>query len=191
MPTPSAQIIQVLNTFAPAFTKPTFPNNALLLVYGTLLAVGTRSVTAALRALGLAHRPDFTTYHRVLNRARWSPLLVSRLLLGLLVRTLLPADAPLVVAVDERPWKRRRGAKIAYKSFFRDPVRSTSNNPVKSEGIRWLCMALVVEVPWSEKRQWALCRFLRYRCWLRRPVRSWANLIARWSIGHSYWCGWC
>jgi hypothetical protein len=49
MPTPSAQIIQVLDTFAPAFTKPTF-RHALILLYGTLLAVGARTVTAALRA---------------------------------------------------------------------------------------------------------------------------------------------
>jgi hypothetical protein len=89
MPTPSPLIIQVLNTFAPAFTKPTFAN-ALLLVYGTLLAVGTRTVTAPLRAVGLAHHPNFTTYHRILNRACWSPLVLSRLLLGLLVETLLP-----------------------------------------------------------------------------------------------------
>ncbi len=118
MPTPSPQIIQVLNTFAPAFTKPTF-NNALILLYGTLLAVGARTVAAALRAVGLAHHPNFTTYHRVLNRARFSPLLLSRLLLlGLLVRTLLPADAPLVLAVDETLERRRGAKKIAYKSFL-------------------------------------------------------------------------
>lgn len=154
MPTPSPRIIQVLNTFAPAFTKPTF-NNACLLLYGTILAVGARTVTAALRAVGLAHHPNFTTYHRVLNRARFSLLLLSRLLLGLLVKTLLPTDAPLVLLVDET-LERRRGPKIAYKSYFRDPVRSTKKHPVKSEGIRWLSMALLVEVPWSEKRQWAL-----------------------------------
>ena len=154
MPTPSPRIIQVLDTFAPAFTKPTF-NNACLLIYGTLLAVGARTVTAALRTLGLAHHPHFTNYHRLLNRARWSPLPLSRLLLGLLVSTLLPAEAPLVVAVDET-LERRRGAKIPFKGFFRDAVRSTKNNPVKSEGIRWLSMALLVEVPWSESRQWAL-----------------------------------
>src|SRR5436305_11734941 len=112
MPIPSAKIIQLLNTFAPAFTKPTF-NNALILLYGTLLAVGARTVTAALRAVGLAHHPNFTTYHRVLNRARWSPLVLSRLLLGLLVSTLLPAGAPLVLLVDET-LERRRGAKIPY-----------------------------------------------------------------------------
>jgi hypothetical protein len=157
MPIPSAKIIQLLNTFAPAFTKPTF-NNALILLYGTILAVGARTVTAALRAVGLTHHPNFTTYHRVLNRARWSPLVLSRLLLGLLVRTLLPADAPLVLLVDET-LERRRGKKIAYKSYFRDVVRSTSQHPVKSEGIRWLCVALLVQVPWNESRQWAFYRF--------------------------------
>jgi hypothetical protein len=144
----------VLDTFAPAFTKPTF-SNACLLLYGTLLAVGARTVTAALRAVGLAHHPHFTTYHRVLNRARWSPLVLSRLLLGLLVTTLLPADAPLVLVVDET-LERRRGAKIPYKGYFRDAARSSKQHPVKSEGIRWLSVALLVEVPWSEKRQWAL-----------------------------------
>src|SRR5436190_14853440 len=139
MPTPSPWIIQVLDTFAPAFTKPTFAN-ACLLVYGTPLAVGARTVTAALRAVGLAHHPHFTTYHRVLNRARCSPLVLSRLLLGLLVDALLPAGAPLVLVVDET-LERRRGAKILYKSFFRDAARSTEKHPVMSEGIRCVSMA--------------------------------------------------
>jgi hypothetical protein len=60
-----------------------------------------------------------------------------------------------VLVVDET-LERRRGRKISYKSHFRDSVRSTSTNLVKSEGIRWLSVALLVEVPWSERRQWAL-----------------------------------
>jgi DDE superfamily endonuclease len=153
MPAPSAEIIQLLQTFAPAFTAPTFAH-ACVLLFGTLLAVGPRTVTAALRALGLAHDPHFTTYHRVLNRARWSPLRLSQLLLGLLLRTLLPADAPVVLLVDET-LERRRGRKIAYKGYFRDPVRSTAGKTVTSAGLRWLCLALLVPVPWSS-RPWAL-----------------------------------
>ncbi len=152
MPTPSAEIIQLLQPFAPAFTASTFAH-ACVLLCGTLLTVGPRTVTAALRALGLAHDPRFTTYHRVLNRARWSPLRLSKLLLGLLL-TLLPADAPLVLLVDET-LERRRGRKIAYKGYFRDPVRSTAGKPVTSAGIRWRCLALLVPVPWS-RRPWAL-----------------------------------
>ena len=100
MPTPSPAIVAILATFASAFTAPTFAH-AQVLVYGTLLAVGRRTVTAALRAVGLAGERHFTTYHRVLNRAVWSPLTLSRLLLGLLVGTFLVPEAPLVVVIDE------------------------------------------------------------------------------------------
>jgi len=84
VPTPSSAIVALLTTFAPAFTAPTFAH-AQVLVYGTLPAVGRRTVTAALRAVGLAEERHFTTDHRLLNRAVWSPLTLSRLLLGLLV----------------------------------------------------------------------------------------------------------
>jgi hypothetical protein len=153
MPAPSVEIIRVLQTFAPAFTAPTFAH-ALVLLYGTLLAVGPRTVTAALRAVGLAQHPHFGTYHRVLNRARWSPLRLSRQLLGLLVATFLPPDAPLALLVDET-LERRRGRRIAWKGAFRDPVRSTPGKSVTSCGIRWLCVALLVPVPWNT-RPWAL-----------------------------------
>ena len=49
MLTPSPEIIQVVQTFAPVFTRPTFAH-ACTLVAGTILAVGARTVTAALRA---------------------------------------------------------------------------------------------------------------------------------------------
>ncbi|MFN2150857.1 MAG: hypothetical protein ACK2T5_04610 [Anaerolineales bacterium] len=72
MPTPSAGIIQLLSVFAIAFTVPTFAK-VLVLIYGTILAPGRRTVTAALRAMGLADEKRFEKYHRVLNRDCWSP----------------------------------------------------------------------------------------------------------------------
>lgn len=156
MPAPSAAIIQLLAAFAPAFTAPTFAH-ACVLLYGAILATGRRTVAAALRAVGLADDPRFTTYHRVLNRARWSPLALSRALLGLLVATFLPADAPLVLLADET-LERRRGRRIAWRGWFRDPLRSTTAKPVTTPGVRWLCVALLVPVPWST-RPWA-CPFL-------------------------------
>lgn len=153
MPTPSPAIIQILQVFAPAFTAPTFAN-ALVLLYGTILTMGRRTVAAALRAVGLADHPHFGTYHRVLNRARWSPLQLSRLLLGLLVATVLAPDAPLILLVDET-LERRRGPRIAWRGYFRDPIRSAVGKAATSPGIRWLCVALLVPLPWST-RPWAL-----------------------------------
>jgi DDE superfamily endonuclease len=53
----------------------------LTLLRGTLLARGRRTVTAALWHTGHEQDPHFSTFHQVLNRARWSPLQASRRLL--------------------------------------------------------------------------------------------------------------
>jgi hypothetical protein len=153
MPTPSPAIIRLLSVFAIAFTVPTFAN-AQVLLYGTILAPGRRTVTAALRAMGLGDEEHFTNYHRVLNRARWSPWVLSKILLGLIIQLCLPAGVPLLLVVDDT-LERRRGRKIKYKGWFRDPIRSTANRVNKALGIRWIVMAIVVPVPWSQ-RWWAL-----------------------------------
>ena len=153
MPTPSAEIIQVLSIFVAAFTVPTF-TKAFTLLYGTILAPGRRTVTAALRMVGLADDKHFTNYHRVLNRDHWSPMLLSKLLLGLIIRVFLAEGLPLALLVDDT-LERRRGKKIRYKSRFHDAVLSTAAKVVTSMGLRWICLAILVPVPWS-KRSWAL-----------------------------------
>ena len=60
MPTPSAEIIQLRQGFAPAFTAPAFAH-ARVLRYGALPATGRRTVAAALRAVGLAGDPRFAS----------------------------------------------------------------------------------------------------------------------------------
>jgi len=153
MPIPSLKIIQLLSVFAVAFTAPTWAK-ALVLLYGTILAPGRRTVTAALRAMGLADDKHFTNYHRVLNRDQWSPWVLSKLLLALIIHLCLPAGAPLILAMDDT-LERRRGSKIKYKGWFRDAIRSTANHVSKSLGIRWICLAVLVPVPRSQ-RLWAL-----------------------------------
>lgn len=153
MPSPSQAIIQLLSIFAKAFTVPTFAN-AMVLLYGTILAPGRRTVAAALRAMGLADSRHFTNYHRVLNRACWSTWILSRLLLSLIIHLLLPPGLPVLLVIDDT-LERRRGPKIKYKGWFRDPIRSTLTHVSKSLGIRWLCLAILVPVPWSQ-RLWAL-----------------------------------
>ena len=153
MLTPSPEIIQLLAAFSPAFTRPTF-QKVQVLVYGAILAPGKRTVSSALRVLGLEHTSNFGKYHRVLNQASWSPLQLSRILLGLLLAAFVPHGARIVILVDET-LERRAGKKIVYKGWFRDAVRSTANKVVTSLGIRWLCLCLLVSVPWSS-RPWAL-----------------------------------
>jgi hypothetical protein len=153
MPTPSPEIIRLLSVFAVAMTTPTF-TKALVLIYGTILTPGVRTVSAVLRVMGLGDLETFGNYHRVLNRDRWSPWLLSQVLLALLIRTFVPVGATLIVLIDET-LERRQGKRIAYKGRFRDAVRSTAQKVVTCWGVRWCCLALLVVVPWS-RRPWAL-----------------------------------
>jgi hypothetical protein len=104
--------------------------------------------------MGLDQEKRFHRYHRVLSRAGWSSLKVSRVLLGLLVEAFVPEGSPLVVGIDET-LERRYGRKISARGVYRDPVRSTHETFVKSSGLRWVCAMVLVEIPWAS-RVWAL-----------------------------------
>jgi hypothetical protein len=145
-------MLHALEPFVPLFSRRLWPR-VLVLVAGTLLGPGRRTVTAALRVMGLAQSPRFERYHRVLNRARWSSLAVSRVLLTLLVAAFAPTG-PLLVGIDETI-ERRRGKRIAAKGIYRDPVRSSHEHFVKASGLRWICLMLLVPIPWAG-RVWAL-----------------------------------
>jgi len=160
MPNPAPSIVRLLAVFAPAFTRPTFAH-ALTLVYGAILAPGRRTVTAALRAVGLNDERHFTTYHRVLNRAAWSPLALSKALLGLILNAFVGPKAPLLLVIDDT-LERRYGRRVAYRARYHDPVRSASGHVVTTSGVRWLCICALVRVPWSS-RPWAL-PFLTVPC---------------------------
>jgi len=125
-----------------------------VLLAGTILAPGKRTVGAALRIMGLGQIEQYQRYHRVLNRAVWSSREASRVLLGLLVKAFLSEGEPLVIGLDET-LERRWGKKIAAKGIYRDPVRSSHGHFVKASGLRWVCLMLLVPVPWAS-RVWAL-----------------------------------
>jgi len=152
MPTLPAGLAKLIVPFAGLFSKRVFESVQVLLA-GAILATGKRTVTSILRVMGLSQERHFQTYHRVLNRAVWSSLAASRILLGLLVRAFAP-EGPLVFGLDDTI-ERRWGSHIAARGIYRDPVRSSRGYFVKVSGLRWLCMMLLVPIAWAA-RVWAL-----------------------------------
>jgi len=175
-------IMAILAPFAPVFSRPVW-RHALVLMVGAILAPGARMISSVLRVLGLDHLASFQTYHRVLNRDVWSSLQVSHTPLGLLVATFAPPGR-LVIGIDETI-ERRRGAKIAAKGIYRDPVRSSHGHFVKASGLRWIVLMLLVPIPWTT-RTWALpfltvlAPYARYDQTRRRrhkTVTDWARQL--------------
>jgi hypothetical protein len=115
-------IISLMTPFRCFFTAPVW-QHVLVLVTGMVLAPGKRTVSAALRVMGLGATRDFALYHYVLNRARWNSRAVARTLLVMILARFLPTG-PVVIGIDDTI-ERRWGRKIAARGIYRDPVRST------------------------------------------------------------------
>jgi DDE superfamily endonuclease len=148
-----SEIVRVLRDFEDVFSERIW-DWAQVLVVGAILTPGQRTVSAVLRVMGLSDERQYQNYHRVLNRACWSSREVSRRLLLAVVAAFVPDTGPVVVGLDETI-ERRRGAKIAAKGIYRDPVRSSKSHFVKTSGLRWISMQVLAEVPWAG-RVWGL-----------------------------------
>lgn len=146
-------IMTAIVPFAPLFQAQTWRKVPVLLI-GTILVPGKRTVTAALRVMGLKDDGNYAKYHHVLNRATWSPLAVAECLLGLLMKAFIPEEQPLIFGIDETI-ERRWGRKIAARGIYRDPVRSSENHFVKASGLRWMSVMLLTPIAWAQ-RVWAL-----------------------------------
>jgi hypothetical protein len=183
-------IILMLRHFEPAFRERIWPE-ALVLLVGAILVPGSRTVAAILRVMGLHQERQFANYHRVLSRARWSSLALSRILLGLLVGTFVAAGVPVLLGIDDTI-ERRRGRKIAARGIYRDPVRSSKEFFVKTSGLRWVSLQLLVPIPWAG-HVWALPfltilapseRYHRERGQRHKTLTDWGRqalcLVRRW-----------
>lgn len=142
----------ILQEFGQLFSRRIWDKVELLLA-GAILSPAERTVTAALRAVGLSDEKHFQNYHRILNRAIWSSREASRILLMLLVSA-FALSGPIIFGLDDTI-ERRRGANIKAKGIYRDPVRSSHSHMVKASGLRWLSLMLLAPIPWAG-RVWAL-----------------------------------
>lgn len=148
---------EIISVFSDKFSKKIFERVGLLLL-GALLTQGRRTVCSVLRTLGLKDLKNWTKYHRVLYRAKWSAFLCSRSLLSALVKRFVKGQT-LVFGIDETI-ERRWGIKIKARGIYRDSVRSSKSHfvipiAIGSSGLRWICVMLLTEISWAN-RIWAL-----------------------------------
>jgi len=159
-PSPSSAVAAIvppilgslMAAFRGFFTAPVW-DHVLVLMTGAVLTPGKRTVSAALRIMGLSEAGDFALYHHVLSQARWDSRAVARKLLTMILDRFLPSG-PLIFGVDDTI-ERRWGAKIAARGIYRDPVRSSHGHFVKASGLRWLSFMIMIPLPWA-RRHWAL-----------------------------------
>jgi hypothetical protein len=69
-------LVPLMAAFRDFFTAPVW-NHVLVLVTGAVLTPGKRTVSAALRIMGLSDAADFALYHHVLSQAHWDSRVIA------------------------------------------------------------------------------------------------------------------
>ena len=183
------EFCSMLCVFSSCFSNKVFARSKALVV-GAILTQGIRTVCGILRTLGLSQIDNWSAYHRVLSRAKWSALSCSKLLLKPLLASQCPSD-PLLFVMDET-LERRWGLKIQAKGLYRDAIRSSKSHFVKCSGLRWICVCMLCPLKWT-KRSWALLfltvlapssRYHEQRGKAHKRISDWARqiclLVYRW-----------
>jgi hypothetical protein len=142
----------MLDTLAPAFTRPAFLRFVVLLL-AAILTLGGRTVSNLLRTLGDLAPGHFTSFHRLLSRCRWRGGRLAHALAATTLNRFLPKGPIHLVGDDtvaEHP-----GPKVYGKGCHRDPVRSTHSFTTYRWGHKWVVLAVLVRFPFT-RRLWAL-----------------------------------
>src|SRR5688500_10864223 len=106
-----------------AFTRPTFERFVQMCV-GAIVTFGRRSVSRILWTLGPAAAPGHpSSYHRLFSQARWSLWPLAHVLAAAVLE-LVPADQPVLCAVDDHLIQ-HSGARVYGKARHRSAVGST------------------------------------------------------------------
>ncbi len=134
----------VLATFAMAFTSPTFAVLALLFT-GAVLVRGRHTVTRMILAAGVRLR-HHARFHRFFSRARWDMDDLWGGLVRLLAQTLLAADGPVRIGIDDTAQK-KTGAKIYGVGMVYDNRPAAQKGWDLSWGLTWVVMTAMIRVP--------------------------------------------
>jgi hypothetical protein len=139
---------RVLDPFRPCFTAPSFETFTVL-VAGLVAQPVARTVCGMLTGAGLARVWHHARAHRFFSAARWCPRGVGLVLAEMVVTGLLPAGAPVTVAVDDTLF-RRRGRKVHAVGWFHDG--SAAGQVKLGFGNNWVVAAIVVTLPFVSRQ---------------------------------------
>ena len=179
MPTPSLprSLADLLAAFGPCFTQPTF-RTFQALVAGFLTQPGQRTVTGMLVGARLAGRRHHDLAYRFFATACWSADQLGLTLLDLIAAMLVPADAAVVLVVDDTLW-RRSGRKLHGVAWHHDGAGPGRHRP--AWGHRWVVVGVICHLPFLSR---AVCLPILARRWLPGdPDRT----PCCWPAGYSTW----
>lgn len=168
-------LASLLSLFRPCFSQPSFQTFCVLCV-GLLTRVRARTVTGMLVGSGRAGDWHHSRAHRFFSRAGWSCDRLGLVLLELIVKRLVAAEAPLCLAIDDTLIK-RFGPKVFGRCLNYDGASQAAGHPAGrvAWGNSWVVAGVLVELPFLGR---AVCLPLLFRLWRPRQGPTQVELAA-------------
>jgi DDE superfamily endonuclease len=155
-----ASLSGLLVVFRSCFTAPTF-GTFVALLSGLVAQPARRTVCGMLVGAGLSRVWHHSRAHWFFARARWNAEQVGLALLRLIVDRLVPADSPVIVAVDDTLF-RRSGRKVHAAAWHHDgSAKGPSKNKV-SWGNCWVIAGVIVDLPFLDR---PMCLPVAFALW--------------------------
>ena len=143
-------LAELLEEFRPCFTAPTFTTFAMLAA-GLIARPAGRTVCGMLAGAGLGGVWHHSRAHRFFAAAAWSADAVGLVVLRLVTGWLLPAGAPVVIAVDDTMF-RRAGRKVHAAYWGYDGSLKVPKGGKKvSRGNTFVIAAVIAELPFLRR----------------------------------------
>jgi hypothetical protein len=143
-------LVELLDEFRPCFTAPAFTTFALLAA-GLIARPAGRTVCGMLAGAGLGGVWHHSRAHRFFAPAAWSADAAGLVVLRLVTGWLIPAGAPVVIAVDDTMF-RRTGRKVhaAYRAYD-GSLKVPRGGKKVSRGNTFVVAAVIVELPFLRR----------------------------------------
>jgi hypothetical protein len=146
-------LLSDLAVLRPALTRPGFANLRVLFA-GWLQTTGLHAVTESLVVTGVSGRRHHEAFHRFFSRGSWNPDQWGKILFSAALRLVIPEGEPIRLVLDDT-LATKKGENVFGIGSHLDAARSTRKRRVFSFGHCWVVLAVLVPVPFSERR-WAL-----------------------------------
>ena len=139
----------LLQSLVDTFHRPTTARRVVLFFAAAILTVGDRTVSNVLRLLSLIEKLNPATYHRLFSHRRWK----SRSLAYAIAKFVLDRFVPhgRVQVCGDETVDGHRGKKVYGKARHRDAVRSSHSHTVYRYGHKWIVLAILVKLPYTNR----------------------------------------
>jgi hypothetical protein len=139
----------LLDNLSPAFGRPKTARRLILFFAAAIIVTGDRTVSAVLRLLALIEPLNPSTYHRLFSHRRWSPSQASKVIIRFIFDRFVPDG--IVKVVGDETVDGHRGKKVYGKARHRDAVRSSHSHTVYRYGHKWVVLAILIDLPYTNR----------------------------------------